>query len=108
MSAATKIARRLPLKGGRTGRKAKPFGNTPLEYSQVGALASEPELRDEDVVAVRKVFQVFGKFVNEAKGRMQVIILDHAGRDIWGDVHGVHLVEEWRNGRALVPQSWLA
>ncbi len=29
------------------------------------------------------------------------------GKDVWGDVPGVHLVEEWRDGRALVPLYWL-
>ena len=80
----------------------------PRTFAREPAAGDDPELRDEDVVAVRKVFEVIGKFVTEAKGRVQVIILDHAGRDVWGDVQGAHLVEEWREGRALVPQSWLA
>jgi hypothetical protein len=79
----------------------------PRTLARESAGGDDPKLRDEDVVAVRKVFEVFGKFVNYVKGGLQVIVLDHAGRDVWGDVQGVHLVEEWRGGRALVPQSWL-
>jgi hypothetical protein len=26
----------------------------------------------------------------------------------WKGIDGIHLVEEWRDGAALIPQSWLA
>jgi hypothetical protein len=80
----------------------------PQTLAREPATGDDPQLRDEDVAAVRKVFEVFGRSVTSAIGGLQVIVLDHAGRDVWGGVQGVHLVEEWRGGSALVPQSWLA
>jgi hypothetical protein len=68
----------------------------------------DPKLSDEDVMAVRKVFKVLGDATTDASGKLQVIVLDHAGGDVWSGVSGVHLVEEWRNGAALVPREWLA
>lgn len=79
----------------------------PQTLARASATGDDPPWRDEDVAAVRKVFEVFGQSVTEAKGGLQVIVLDHAGRDVWGNVQGVHLVEEWRDGRALVPVAWL-
>jgi hypothetical protein len=65
------------------------------------------EWKDQDVVAVRKVFAVLGQEVLAAKGRLQIIVLDHADDAVWGDLPGVTLTEEWR-GRALVPADWLS
>ena len=67
----------------------------------------EPRLRDEDVSAVRMAFDVMGKVVLAAKGQLQLIVLDHASQDIWGDVEGVVGLPEWRNGVKLVPMDWL-
>ena len=61
--------------------------------------------RDEDVEAVRKVFLLLGEQVATTKGRLQVIVLDHAEEDVWGDIDGVVLAERWRD-HALVPSEW--
>ncbi|KQO15100.1 hypothetical protein ASF11_10930 [Acidovorax sp. Leaf76] len=67
----------------------------------------ELRLRDEDIDAVRKVFEVLGKVVTKAEGKLQVIVLDHASRDVWGDSEGVVGLKEWREGIKLVPMRWL-
>lgn len=67
----------------------------------------EPRLRDEDVDAVRMAFQVMGQVVLGAQGRLQLIVLDHASREVWGNVPGVAGLPEWRNGVKLVPMEWL-
>ncbi|GKS91894.1 DUF3732 domain-containing protein [Acidovorax sp. SUPP2539] len=67
----------------------------------------ELRLRDEDIDAVRKVFEVLGKVVMKAEGKLQVIVLDHASRDVWGDSAGVVGLKEWREGIKLVPMRWL-
>ena len=67
----------------------------------------EPRLPDEDVDAVRMAFQVMGQVVLKAQGKMQLIVLDHASREVWGDVPGVVGLPEWRNGVKLVPMEWL-
>lgn len=63
--------------------------------------------RDEDVVAVRKVFELLGEQASAANGRLQIIVLDHADEDVWGDLAGVVLAEHWRD-HALVPHEWLS
>ena len=72
-----------------------------------GGPASDPvSWRDEDIDAVRKVFDLLGKQVGSSSGRLQVIVLDHAGEEVWSDLPGVVLAENWRDG-ALVPTEWL-
>lgn len=68
--------------------------------------SGDPELRDQDVVEVRKVFALLAKEVYAAAGRLQVIVLDHADEAVWGGLAGVRKIEEWRGGEALVPESW--
>jgi hypothetical protein len=70
------------------------------------AEGQDPDFADEDVVAIRKVFATLARAVADVRG-LQVIVLDHAGRDIWGSVKNVTLVQEWRGGRKLVPAEWL-
>jgi hypothetical protein len=67
--------------------------------------ASEPEWKNEDVVAVRKVFALFDHVIKRTDGRMQIIVLDHADEEVWGELENVHRVEVWR-GRGLVPSAW--
>ena len=67
----------------------------------------EPRLRDEDIDAVRKAFEVLGKVVMKAERKLQIIVLDHASRDVWGDIAGVVGLKEWRDGIKLVPKRWL-
>lgn len=70
-------------------------------------IIEEPQLRDEDVDAIRKAFEVMGSVVTDAKGGLQLIVLDHASRDVWGEINGVVGLPEWRNGVKLVPMAWL-
>ena len=67
----------------------------------------DPKLEDDDVVRVRKLFEVIAKVTTEHKDKLQTIVLDHAAQNVWGDVPGIHLVEEWRGEDKLIPQSWL-
>jgi hypothetical protein len=60
----------------------------------------------EDIQAVRGIFKVLGDAVVAAKGQLQVIVLDHADKEVWGELPGVSLTEEWR-GRELVPEQWI-
>jgi hypothetical protein len=63
--------------------------------------------RDEDIEAVTKIFRVLGDAARRWNRRWQAIVLDHADRDVWGNVPGIYMVEEWRRGRKLVPVEWL-
>lgn len=68
----------------------------------------EPQLKDEDIEAVRKAFKVLAKVVESANGRLQVIVLDHASREVWGNIPHVVAFEEWRDGVKLVPLEWIS
>ena len=67
---------------------------------------NDPQYVDEDVAAVKSMFQTLAKSVLDSEGAWQCIILDHADSDIYGDIDGVHEVEEWRNGNKLIPEEW--
>ena len=67
----------------------------------------ELRLRDEDLDAVRKAYEVLGKVVLQAKGKLQVIVLDLASRDLWGNIHGMVGLNKWRDEIKLVPMKWL-
>ena len=62
--------------------------------------------RDQDVEAVRKILNGMATAITQTNERLQVIVLDHAAESVWGDVPLVHLVEDWRDGRALIPLEW--
>jgi|SoiMetStandDraft_2_1073263.scaffolds.fasta_scaffold08348_3 hypothetical protein len=68
----------------------------------------EPQLQDEDIEGVRKAFQVMAHVVETAKGRFQIIVLDHASREVWGTIPNVVAFEEWRGGMTLVPTEWMS
>ena len=68
----------------------------------------EPQLKDEDIEAVRKAFKVLAKVVGSANGRLQVIVLDHASREVWGNIPHIVAFEEWRDGVKLVPLEWIS
>lgn len=67
----------------------------------------DPKVRDEDVDAVRKAFEVMGRVVLGEEGKLQLIVLDHASREVWGGIDGVVGLPEWRGGTKLVPMEWL-
>jgi len=63
--------------------------------------------RDEDITAIRAVFEALGAEVTRAAGRLQIIVLDHAGPDVWGEILGVARIQDWRGDDRLVPTDWL-
>jgi hypothetical protein len=67
----------------------------------------DPKLRDTDVEALRKAFRAFGTAVSTSKGQLQLIVLDHAAENVWAGIEGIHEVEDWRQGKKLVPIEWL-
>ncbi|MFY0311171.1 DUF3732 domain-containing protein [Leisingera sp. D0M16] len=67
---------------------------------------ADPDWRDEDIEAVRKVFAALSKETLLARGSLQVILLDHADQKVWQGIENTVLAEEWRDGDALVPLEW--
>jgi hypothetical protein len=68
----------------------------------------DPDWRDEDVEAVKQLFSMLATYVSRAGDKIQIIVVDHAANDIWGQFPNVHAVEEWRGNTKLVPLEWLA
>lgn len=74
-----------------------------------GGEAAPPEFGewrgDTDNGAVRQLLTLVAEFCDRMHGRMQVIVTDHAWfPDPWFQQA---LVEEWRDGAALLPASWI-
>jgi hypothetical protein len=67
----------------------------------------DPQLAEDDVWRVHKIFEVLAQVSNALSQKVQIIVLDHAADTVWGDIPGVFLVEEWRGGAKLVPETWL-
>jgi Protein of unknown function (DUF3732) len=76
------------------------------QSSRAKTAEDDVELEDEDIKAVEKVFKVFSAETKMARGRLQIIVLDHADNKIWGDLENVIQIEEWRRGQRLVPENW--
>jgi Protein of unknown function (DUF3732) len=67
----------------------------------------DPKLLDEDVIAVQKAFSTLAEAMKSTQQKLQILVLDHAGSDVWGGIPGVSLVEDWRGSKKLVPVKWL-
>lgn len=68
----------------------------------------DPKLTDEDQIAVNKIFKTMAEALKLSKNPMQIIVLEHADKSIWGNVDNVHEVCEWRGeGKKLIPEEWI-
>lgn len=68
----------------------------------------DPELNDEDIIAVQKIFNTMSIALNSTKTKMQIIVLEHADESAWEGIDNVHLVAEWRGeNNKLVPEEWI-
>lgn len=63
------------------------------------------DLPDEDQVAVRKLFKLLYDYCEEFAPNMQIIVSDHV--DLVDDWFQDSIIERWRDGKALVPDSYL-
>jgi hypothetical protein len=78
----------------------------PKQLSPAQHSGAEAPYLDEDVAAVRKIFEALADAVRESSGELQVIALDHATDTVWGGVEPLHVASEWRGGAKLVPEEW--
>ena len=63
------------------------------------------ELPDEDQAAVHKLFSLLNHYCGALAPDMQIIVADHV--ELLDDWFRDSIAERWRDGIALVPQSWL-
>lgn len=70
----------------------------------------DEKFEDKDVEQVKKMFKTFQDAVKDANGNLQIIVSDHADESVWGDIpeEYKHIVANWSNGDALIPQEWLS
>lgn len=64
-----------------------------------------------DEFKIKKAFELMDKFIknrNDNYGEFQMIIFEHIPSDMFEGLANVHLVEEFKNGNALIPDSMLA
>ncbi|MDD1963755.1 DUF3732 domain-containing protein [Pseudomonas putida] len=66
------------------------------------------QARPADVMATRRIFEVLSEGLKRAGHFVQIIVLEHAGPDIWGGVEHTVEVEAWgRKGDGLIPAHWI-
>lgn len=65
--------------------------------------SNDAPLKADDVGNVRKIFL---SLVASCTGAWQAIVLDHAGKDVYGDINGIYVLDPWRGGNALIPREW--
>src|SRR5262249_34467049 len=70
-------------------------------------ISEEPPWQDQDVEALRKILNGMASVIASTKNRLQIIVLDHASDSVWGNVPQLTSVEDWREGRALIPPDWI-
>lgn len=64
--------------------------------------------RSTDVKATRRIFSVLAEGLRRSKSHLQIIVLEHAGKEIWGDIPLTHSVEGWHvKGDGLIPKNWI-
>lgn len=71
-----------------------------------GETEESQKIKDEDLEAVKRFFQVFSKFISKSEGKFQILVLEHAGEDAWKGVKNIFLVDEWGKDNKLVPNDW--
>ena len=66
------------------------------------------EIKDEDKLAVKKIFTAMDEFLQKTQNAVQIIVTEHADDDIWGEIPSAHLVARWRGtNEKLVPVEWI-
>ncbi len=73
-----------------------------------GDNSDEYEIKnDEDKEAVKKIFLAMSNFLNQSNCNIQIIVTEHAEKEVWEGIDNVKLIERWRDGEKLVPLDWL-
>ena len=68
----------------------------------------DPELADEDIIAVNKLFSTMSSALRQTDPHIQIIVLEHASENAWEGVEDIYLVEEWRGeNNKLIPEEWI-
>ena len=60
--------------------------------------------RSNDIEKVKMIFKTIDRFAKN--NDLQIIILEHAGEDLWDNLEMFHTVEEWGETNKFVPIDW--
>ncbi len=65
--------------------------------------------RSDDLERVKAIFRAFSEFLKRSDKKCQIIVLEHASKDYWGDVELTKQVGEkrWIKDDALIPKDWI-
>lgn len=75
---------------------------------QINTSGEDPKfVNDEDRLAVKKIFETFSLAIEKVTKPLQIIVLEHANQDVWGEIQHINKVAEWRGGEKLIPQEWI-
>lgn len=66
------------------------------------------KITDDDTESVKKIFSLMDDVITETNGKIQLMVFDHAPKEVWASCSNVYLVETWRDGNKLIPGDWLA
>ena len=65
--------------------------------------------RDKDKQAVKRLISLLEGCASSSAFPCQIILTEHAGKDVWGDLSEVNVVAHWESeGEKLVPSSWVS
>jgi hypothetical protein len=60
----------------------------------------------EELQAVHKAFEACDSAIERTQRALQVIVSEHAGRNVYEGIKNLTVVERWRRGRKLIPWHW--
>lgn len=78
-------------------------------HAKAEAVQNQP-IKEDDIIAARKIFSTLNDSIRETKAATgsgwQAIVLEHADKDIYGEIEGINILAPWRDGKALIPHDW--
>lgn len=71
-------------------------------YFPDGNIGENTNRELEKVKCIFKTLSLFNKSVKD----VQIIVLEHAGKNVWGQYSNIKEIENWNNGLKLIPKNW--
>lgn len=65
--------------------------------------------KSADIAGVHRIFETLALAITRCKGKLQIIVTDHAGDITWQGIPFIHVIGNWREGKDefLIPQDWI-
>ena len=78
-------------------------------YDRLTKSGADESSTSIDVSKAKAIFVALAQMVTEAKGKLQIIVTEHADDMTYGGVEFVNEVDNWRgDDKALIPQAWIS